>query len=925
MPNIRQSKDKYYERYGSNMRNVHKVILQCVMLVAFVVVTAACSSDKAGNNPDDTMTNDNDVELIPFPPESGNGPDETDVVTIVDDYDYLLEIDGSSGYKISDKLFGLFLEDINYAIDGGIYAEMIKNRSFEFGSRASGEAKHGWVTLGDVDFKIIDGSMDGSFLNENNPQYARLSHSSETPAGIGNVGFLDGISVVENAVYDFSGYFKSSNYTGDIIIRLQDDQGNVYGETSISGVTDTWKKFEAEITSGATVTKGLRLYVLIEKGTVDADMISLFPRDTYKMRKNGIRKDIGEFLEALNPGFVRFPGGCVAEGKTLSSAYNWKASIGYGMEFDINGTKTYGDVATRPLGINLWGSSQPTNHPYYMSYGFGFYEFFLLCEDLNAEPIPIINAGMSCQIQGTNNVGYPAQALEIGSEEFNRYVQDALDLVEFANGDANTKWGKIRIAMGHEEPFNLRYIGIGNEQWGEMYFSRYEAFKAAFEEAALANPDLYGGIKLIVANGPVAGDRYAWNRITQKGTDYAGLVDEHYYMEPYWFLTNTNRYDTYDRSNVPVFLGEYAAKSNNMEAALAEAAYMTGLERNGDIVVLASYAPLFGNSTSTQWTPDLIWLNNHSVWGSPNYYVQKIFSNNLSKRVLKTTLTGESATFEALSGKIGVGTWMTAAYFENIKVVNNETGEVLFSEDFSSGTLDEWERIAGRWEINDGKLYQTNTASPVNTLTGDVVYIGDVNWTNYTLTLTATKTSGAEGFLIPFAVKDRYNSYHWNIGGWSNTVSCLEKISAGSKSGQIASTVKSLRIETGRPYEIKIVVNEDLIECYLDGEKMISYPIPKAESVYQVTGTGDDGSLIVKIVSVSNETKDIAIDIRNLEIIEGPISVSLLAAENSSDTNTEREPENVIITQTTVNAAQKFIYSAPKYSVSVLRIPKKQS
>lgn len=895
------------------MNNFYKVALKCAMLASLILFTV-CTNTKNSKK--------EETETSPITPEDNGKTDKVDTSSNVEDYDYELEIDGSSSYEISDTLYGLFLEDINYTIDGGIYAEKVKNRSFEFGSFATNGSKHSWTTFGEIDFEVIDGSKDGSSLNENNPHYARLTNSSNNLAGIGNEGFLDGMSIEKNGIYDFSAYFRSHNYTGSIIVRLQDDKGNIYGQTEINGIKDRWWKYEAELTAIDTVTSDLRLYVLIENGTVEMDMISLFPRETYKGRKNGIRKDIGEKLEALSPKFLRFPGGCIVEGKTLASAYDWKASVGYGIPFEVNGKETYGDVATRPLAVNLWGNTSATNNPYYMTYGIGFYEFFLLCEDLNAEPVPIVNAGMSCQIQGTRRVGTPAEAPEIGSDEFNRYVQDALDLIEFANGDGGTKWGKIRIAMGHEDPFNVKYLGIGNEQWGDMYFSRYEAFKAAFNEAAKKNPDLYGDIKLIVANGPVAGDRYAWNRIKIRGNDYAGLVDEHYYMEASWFLTNTDRYDTYDRNNVPVFLGEYAAKANTTEAALAEAAYMTGLERNGDIVAMASYAPLFGNTTAIQWTPDLIWFNNHRVWGSPNYYVQKIFANNKSSKILESKLIGESkTTSEILSGKIGVGTWMTSAIFENIKVVDNQTNEILFSDDFTHNTLDEWEQVAGTWEIANNKLHQFNTASPENTLTGDVVYYGDVNWTNYTLTLTATKTGGAEGFLIPIAVKDGSNSYHWNIGGWGNTVSCLEKISAGSKSGQIASTVKDIKIETGKPYEIKVVVKENSIECYLDNIKMISYTIPKVEAIYQVSGLDDKGNLIVKIVNISNESKKVKISAKNLDIKEGEAIIELIATENLSDINTEQEPEKVAIKESTIKISQDFVYDAPKYSVTVLHLP----
>lgn len=910
------------------MKKASKLLLICIILTFITLLTgckkgATMDTRKDINNNQETNKTTkqddnlrNDISVSPTPTFDQLQVDSSD-------YNYTLHISNSNPVKISDNLYGLFFEDINFAVDGGIYAEMIKNRSFEYGKMATGGNKHGWNTLGDISFDIIDGSSDGTFLNQHNPNYARLTNSSGSLAGIGNMGFLDGLSITENAVYDFSAYFRSKDYSGPIVVRLQDRDGNIHGETSISGIKDQWWKYEAEITASSTIAQGLKLYVLIEDGCVDMDMISLFPRDTYKNRKNGLRKDIAQTLEALSPAFIRFPGGCVVEGKTLDSAYDWKSSIGNGLEFEINGEVTYGDVATRPLGVNIWGNlNAASNHPYYMSYGLGFYEYFLLCEDLGAEPIPIVNAGLSCQIQGVKSTGTPAQLHAIGTEEFNQYIQDALDLVEFCRGGADSKWGAVRISLGHEEPFTLNYIGIGNEQWGEVYFSRYEAFKEAFQKAAEENPEMYGGIELIVANGPVASDRYAWNKIRLHGSDYAGLVDEHYYMMPSWFLSNTHRYDSYDRNSTPVFLGEYAAKSNTAQAALAEAAFMTGLERNGDIVQLASYAPLFGNSTAVQWTPDLIWFNNNSVWGSVNYYVQKIFANNKSDYVLSTTLEGrKESSGSTISGKIGLGTWMTAATFDNIKVVDNDTGEILFSDDFETNTLDTYTQIGGKWTIDDGKLKQSQASHPVNSVTGDVIYIGNENWSNYTLTLSAIKFGGNEGFLIPFAVKDKDNFFHFNIGGWDNTVACLEQTIGGSKSGQIPETVTNFSVKNNTVYEIKIVVTDNNIKCFINDRQLVNYNIPQPEALYQVTGLDEKGDLIIKLVNVSDTAQNILIKSEDIKIEKGTASLSLLAAETLGDLNNENNPEKVTIKDSTIEVDEAFIYTAPKYSVSVLRIP----
>ncbi len=896
------------------MNKIIKLIFLCNLLFCLILFTSACKNKQEEN-------------LIPDldNAEVSNPPEPTQTVQLSGDFDYSLVVNGSESYEISSLLYGLFLEDINFAADGGLYAELIKNRSFEYGSLATRGGIHGWVATESVTLDILDGSTDKSYLNENNPQYARIGNPSSTLGGIGNVGFLDGLSIVKDATYNFSGYFKSSTgYNGVVTLQLKDNDGTIYGDATITGIGSNWAKYEANITSSATISEGLKLFVLIKEGSVDMDMISLFPESTYKGRENGLRNDLAQALEDLSPKFLRFPGGCVVEGETLENAYNWKDSIGNGLEFIINGQVTYGDVATRPQGENLWGDqNNATAHPYYMSYGLGFYEYFLLCEDINAAPVPIVNAGLSCLIQGTRSVGTPAQAAEIGSPEFEQYIQDALDLVEFCKGDENTKWGAIRIAMGHREPFDLTYIGIGNEQWSNDYYSRYEEFKNAFGQAKIDNPELYGNIELIVANGPSSSDRFAWNKINLYGTDYAGLVDEHYYNVPSWFLTNTNRYDTYDRSSTPVFLGEYAAKSNNTEAALAEAAYMTGLERNGDIVKLASYAPLFGNSTSYQWSPDMIWFQNDMLWKSANYYVQQLFSTNQSKQVIKSELskTSSTETESSISGKVGIGTWMTSATFDDVKIISNETKEVLYSENFNTDSTDSFTQIAGTWAYKDGQMTQTNTSNPRNTITGDVSFVGDASWTNYTLTMTATKLSGSEGFLIPFAVKDENNYFHWNIGGWNNTVSCLEQISGGSKSGQIASTVTNLKVETGKSYEIKIVVNENSIECYLDGKGLIKYTIPKVDAVYQVVGVDDTGDMIIKVVNVSDTQQNVLIQLNEISLASETAIVSVLAANDAGDMNTSTDPEKVTIIDSTIIINNNFSYSAPKYSVSVIRVP----
>lgn len=540
--------------------------------------------------------------------------------------------------RISDTLFGLFLEDINYAVDGGMYVEMIKNRSFEYGIEARDEQLHGWEGTNEaVAFSVRDGSEDGTALNENNPQYVVVQNSglsSVSPQeGISNGGYLEGIAITQGASYDVSFYCKSENGSVDTVyVTLFNEDGTVYDEQVVEGISDQWHKYETVLTADTTANKDVRLAVKIPAGEACFDMISMMPQDTYKGLP--VRKDFGEYLEALNPTFLRFPGGCVIEGRDEESIYSWKDSIGGGLAFEAGGESTVGDVAVRPQGKSIWQGSKA--NPYYTTYGLGFYEYFELCEALECMPVPVLNAGMTCEIQSPFYKVY-----SIVDEEFKQYVQDALDLVEFCRGDESTAWGAVRIAMGHEEPFELKYIGIGNEQWQTEYHQHYKQFVKAFEDAAATNPELYGDVELIVANGTVSASEDGWNYLILNPDSVTTLVDEHYYETPEWFLENTHRYDSYDRNaQAKVFLGEYAAKANTLDAALAEAAYMTGLEKNGDVVEMACYAPLFSHSKLNQWVPDMIFYSNDGIFGSANYYVQQMYGNNAGDYSLESELTG---------------------------------------------------------------------------------------------------------------------------------------------------------------------------------------------------------------------------------------------------------------------------------------------
>ncbi|MEY8759058.1 alpha-L-arabinofuranosidase C-terminal domain-containing protein [Chryseobacterium tongliaoense] len=537
---------------------------------------------------------------------------------------YRLDLDGSNtGIKIQPTMYGIFFEDINQAADGGIYAELIKNRSFEFDEPFTGWKQPNTQTLSqNLDSGFMTIFSDKSKTNRN---YARVTVSNSHKYLLQNEGFK-GIGLHKNAQYDFS--FDLENVSGNISTvnaSLVDEKGTVVSTVSVIIKGKGWQHYSTVLISSETVEKAKLQLTFSGNGTVNLDMVSLFPQDTWKSRKGGLRKDLVQKLYDLQPGFLRFPGGCIVEGRTLAERYQWK--------------KTVGNVADREYLINKWSSGFPHRPApdYYQSFGLGFYEYFQLSEDLGAEPLPILSCGMACQF----NTGELVHL-----EDLNPYVQDALDLIEFANGDTTTKWGKLRSEIGHPKPFNLKYIGVGNEQWGEDYIERYKVFEKAIH-------DKYPGMIIISGSGPSPDGEffdYGWKELKKLK---AQMVDEHYYNSAKWFQENAARYDQYDRNGPKVFAGEYAVQSvkvvspdnkNNWESALSEAAFMTGLERNADLVHMTSYAPLFAHAEGWQWTPDLIWFNNLESYATPSYYVQKLFSNNKGTDLLTIKNNGKAVT-----------------------------------------------------------------------------------------------------------------------------------------------------------------------------------------------------------------------------------------------------------------------------------------
>ncbi|SCY76864.1 alpha-N-arabinofuranosidase [Flavobacterium anhuiense] len=533
----------------------------------------------------------------------------------------VLEVDASKTItKIQPTMFGLFFEDINFAADGGLYAEMIKNRSFEFEKPLMGweQPKSNRSSMNKESGMALPINVAA-----NNTNFCRVEINNDKGYALINEGFR-GMGVKKDARYNLS--FKAANHKGairKIIFQLIDKDQKALGETSVVPKSDEWTNYSAQFVATETEAKAKLKITFEGTGTIDLDMISLFPEDTWKNRKNGLRKDLVQLLYDVKPGFLRFPGGCIVEGRTLSDRYQWKKSIG--------------NVEDRKTMMNRWNVE--FNHKltpdYFQSFGLGFFEYFQLSEDIGAEPLPILSCGMACQY----NTGELASI-----DELDPYVKDALDLIEFANGAVTTAWGKVRSDMGHPKPFNLKYIGVGNEQWGADYIERYKVFEKAIKAK-------YPNIIIVSGSGPSPDGEhfdYAMNELKKLNAE---LVDEHYYQSPKWFRENAGRYDNYDRKGPKIFAGEYAAQSvsganpnnrNNWECAFSEAAFMTGLERNAEVVQLTSYAPLMAHEDAWQWTPDMIWFNNLQSYGSANYYVQQLFSTNKGTDLLSITQDGKA-------------------------------------------------------------------------------------------------------------------------------------------------------------------------------------------------------------------------------------------------------------------------------------------
>lgn len=807
------------------------------------------------------------------------------------------------GKPISTNLIGVFFEDINYATDGGLYAELVQNRSFEYvpTARPDWTALTAWET---VRRDGAEGSIvvaDAFPIHPNNPQYVVIeTRQPGRGFGLMNRGY-DGIAVEAGKTYDFS-FWGRQLFTGnrwgnsgvlegpaEFLVQLEDRRGEVLASAPVTVQGREWHRATATLVPSRSEPE-VRLVLLSRtRGGVAVDEISLFPRETFKGRRNGLRADLAQVIADLKPRFVRFPGGCLVHGYGLNNMYRWPQTIG--------------PVEQRRSQPNLWG--------YHQSMGLGYFEYFQFCEDIGAEPVPVVPAGVCCQNAdhqgGTGQRGLPM-------EEMPAYVQEVLNLVEWANGPPDSKWGSLRAAAGHPEPFHLRYIAVGNEEHITPVFR--ERFRMIYEALRQRHPE----ITVIGTVGPFhSGPDY------EAGWAFAEelrlpMVDEHYYVPPRWFWEHLMRYDQYDRRRSRGYLGEYAAhdtgRRNTLRSALAEAAYLTSLERNGDVVLMASYAPLLGKRGRTQWNPNLIYFSNTQVLRTVNYYVQQLFSLHGGDTYLGAFLDERKADDfrPSLEDRVFLGTWDTQAEFDEVRL--QAEGTTVFADDFSDST-ERWQPLAGDWQVRDGVYQQRSRATPAWSLLK--VPAGA---SRYRLSLKARKTGGSEGFLIGFRYRDAQNFFWWNVGGWGNTRHAIEKSTEGEK--QQVGRDRAGRIESGRWYDLRVEVEGTNTRCYLDGQLLHELadpgfqPAPDfAHSAVRDSRTGD---VILKWVNGGSLPRTLQVELPGLPRSCHATLVQL-AHDDPMAVNDFEHPFRVRPRTNQMPVSEVFSCTLPPWSLTVVRVP----
>ena len=796
---------------------------------------------------------------------------------------------GHMGASVSPSLYGIFFEEINHAGDGGLYAELVQNRSFE----DDAERPLHWTPLGGARAELTTIGM----LNDRQAHALRLEVPSAF-GGVQNEGYW-GMAFRQQTSYTFSAWVKADqSYKGEMIVSLNGRNGDNLGQTAVALnlKAGKWTKVEGvRVLATGSDPEGRMTLSFSKPGALTLDVVSLFP-PTYKGRPNGCRIDLAELLEALHPKFMRFPGGCYVEGQTternnLHNRFEWK--------------NTVGPIEQRPghLSVN-WG--------YNITDGFGYHEMLQLSEDLGAEPLFVVNVGIG------HGWLQPYDQIE-------EYIQEALDAIEYANGDAKTtKWGAERAKNGHPEPFGLRLLEVGNENanfyfdnnrdqsdhYFERYIQFYKAIKAKYPEVQIiGNVESWGT------------DEPSWR--SQHPVD---ILDEHYYRSPSWFEKNFTKYDSYDRNGPKIYIGEYAVTqgfgvNGHLTAALGEAIYMQGLERNSDIVIMGSYAPIFVNEHNPAWRPDMIRFNASQSFGTPSYHVQKIMANNIGTRIVPVSVGGNTLK-PTIGHHIGFTTWGTKAEFRNLEVIDAE-GKLILKDNFMEnnnawrtfgGEANGYRRTQSQWAFENGVLKQLNQRAE-----GSVILNNKELPDDYTVRVQARRMEGNEGFIVVFGAEDDQNLLWWNLGGWGNGQHAIEHMADGGKNTLAAAQG---HLEEGRWYNVEIQVKGTAARCLLDGQLIHEFSLPERQSLY-ANATFDEktNEMIVKLVNPTRERQIARVKLNGASANQA--RAIILASENGTDENSMRAQLQVSPVERPINIPEPtslISFPVQPFSLSILRM-----
>lgn len=835
---------------------------------------------------------------------------------------------GNKGHDIPSSMYGIFFEEINHAGDGGLYAELIQNRAFEEHVIPSGstyqdgkvyfpyslnyygmdmtqevdnwdlESKkmQAWSVTGTGCTVSYDVKEMAEPLDSVTPHALELTISNSTASGkaiVQNAGYW-GVPSVKNATYKVRFYLRTADYTGNVRAYIYDNQTkkDLGGEDFTVTTNGEWTEYTAIITASQTQDDdGVFRLEFSGNGTVDIDYVSLFPTDTYKGRENGIRRDLAEILEGMHPAFMRWPGGCIVEGITLENRVKWKETI------DSDPMKRRGEYV-------LWG--------YRSTWGLGYHEFLQFCEDMGMAGMFVDNAGLSCCLRNGD--------FTVNEDSVELFYQDMRDAIEYAIGDPLTnEWAAMRAARGHYEPFPLKYVEIGNENGTARYIHNfnyiYQKLKADYPQITFINTltqDIYD----IVGNGT---ETEYTNGDKVRATD---MVDPHWYVDPDYFFNNVDIFDSskVTRGKYTVYVGEYATNNGvgqgTLEAALSESAFMMNMERNSDLVKMASYAPLITNVNQPNWACNLIWQKNGQVMGRASYYLQKMFAENRPDYNVNSQLYSNLLS-QPFQGRIGVGTWLTSAKFRNVKVSSVDGDTIYYESDFTNKE-NEWSPIYGTWSVSNGTYNQTSTSE-----TGAVSIMNTRSFPSGVIEVEAMKTGGAEGFLIDFACAsgDLSSHYRLNLGGWGNTKAAIEKCS--DKGGSVVSDMVNYTLKNNQWYAIKVVVNGNKVTCYVDGTQILSYAtstrLPgRLQSISGYDST--NGEIVVKVVNGTRKAWTPELSLNAQDIAGTATAITLTSAgredENSMDNQTLITPQETTVS----NISNTFSYTFPAYSFTILRI-----